>query len=139
MTNPDGKIESVVAFKDFVISPRGELIAAGCLYLSKDDYDTVDPTEAEAVAVAIQKGVEEMLSLKVEHFRGLLESFQAAEFLGSITGLRPHRKSGVRIESEILNGKLVFIHNNGYGGFGWTVALGAAGDVVDLAEETMRD
>ena len=48
-----------------------------------------------------------------------------------VTGYRPIRKSGVRIEKEQIEDKL-FIHNYGYGGSGLTLALGGAAEVLNL-------
>jgi D-amino-acid oxidase len=48
-------------------------------------------------------------------------------------GLRPFRKSGVRLErDQLLDGRTV-IHNYGHGGSGFTLSWGCAREVVDLA------
>ncbi len=51
--------------------------------------------------------------------------------IGTNVGIRPCRKTGVRIEAEMLGEKLV-IHNYGYGGSGLTLSLGGAKEVTDL-------
>lgn len=51
--------------------------------------------------------------------------------IGINVGIRPCRKSGVRIESEMLGEKFV-IHNYGYGGSGLTLCLGGAREVMQL-------
>jgi len=48
-------------------------------------------------------------------------------------GLRPFRKSGVRLESERLQDRRVVIHNYGHGGSGFTLSWGCAQQVVELA------
>jgi D-amino-acid oxidase len=48
-----------------------------------------------------------------------------------MVGLRPHRKNGVRLEREVIDGRLV-IHNYGHGGGGFTVSWGCAEKVADL-------
>jgi D-amino-acid oxidase len=48
-------------------------------------------------------------------------------------GLRPFRKSGVRLERDQLRDGRVIIHNYGHGGAGFTLSWGCARDVVDLA------
>jgi D-amino-acid oxidase len=48
-------------------------------------------------------------------------------------GLRPFRKSGVRLESEKLGDGRTVIHNYGHGGSGFTLSWGCARSVVDLA------
>jgi len=46
-------------------------------------------------------------------------------------GIRPYRKSGIRIESQNLDSKLI-VHNYGYGGSGLTLSWGGASEVVSL-------
>ena len=48
-------------------------------------------------------------------------------------GLRPFRKSGVRVEAETLHDDRVVIHNYGHGGSGFTLSWGCAETVFDLA------
>jgi D-amino-acid oxidase len=47
-------------------------------------------------------------------------------------GLRPFRKSGVRLEREKLSDGRTVIHNYGHGGSGFTLSWGCAGDVFEL-------
>ena len=48
-------------------------------------------------------------------------------------GLRPFRKSGVRLERQHLRDGRTVIHNYGHGGSGFTLSWGCAREVVDLA------
>jgi D-amino-acid oxidase len=48
-------------------------------------------------------------------------------------GLRPFRKSGVRLERDQLSDGRTVIHNYGHGGSGFTLSWGCAREVVDLA------
>jgi len=50
-------------------------------------------------------------------------------------GLRPFRKSGIRLEKDRLGSRTV-IHNYGHGGAGFTLSWGCAGQVVKLVEAT---
>ena len=50
-------------------------------------------------------------------------------------GLRPFRKSGVRLEREQLGGRTV-IHNYGHGGAGFTLSWGCAEEVFALASDS---
>ncbi len=53
--------------------------------------------------------------------------------LAERVGLRPFRKSGVRLErNELRDGRTV-IHNYGHGGSGFTLSWGCAREVVNLA------
>ncbi len=51
--------------------------------------------------------------------------------IGTNVGIRPFRKTGVRLEAETLGGKLL-VHNYGYGGSGLTLAFGGAQEVIDI-------
>jgi D-amino-acid oxidase len=54
------------------------------------------------------------------------------KILAERVGLRPFRKSGVRLElGKLRNGRTV-IHNYGHGGAGFTLSWGCAQEVVDL-------
>lgn len=53
--------------------------------------------------------------------------------IGTNVGIRPYRKTGVRIEAESLNNKLI-IHNYGYEGSGLTMAFGGSHEVLDILE-----
>ena len=48
-------------------------------------------------------------------------------------GLRPFRKSGVRLEQEKLGDGRTAIHNYGHGGSGFTLSWGCAENVLELA------
>ena len=53
--------------------------------------------------------------------------------LAERVGLRPFRKSGVRLERERLRDGRIVIHNYGHGGSGFTLSWGCARDVLNLA------
>jgi D-amino-acid oxidase len=53
-------------------------------------------------------------------------------------GLRPFRRSGVRLERDQLRDGRTVIHNYGHGGAGFTLAWGCAHDAVDLAAGVCR-
>lgn len=48
-------------------------------------------------------------------------------------GLRPFRKSGVRLERDCLRDGRIVVHNYGHGGSGFTLSWGCARKVLDLA------
>ena len=48
-------------------------------------------------------------------------------------GLRPYRKSGVRLEREKLRDGRIVIHNYGHGGSGFTLSWGCAEEVFQIA------
>jgi D-amino-acid oxidase len=53
--------------------------------------------------------------------------------LAERVGLRPFRRSGVRLERDSLRDGRTVIHNYGHGGAGFTLSWGCAREVVDLA------
>jgi D-amino-acid oxidase len=53
--------------------------------------------------------------------------------LAERVGLRPFRKSGVRLERDQLRDGRTVIHNYGHGGSGFTLSWGCAREVFDLA------
>jgi D-amino-acid oxidase len=53
--------------------------------------------------------------------------------LAQRVGLRPFRRSGVRLQRDRLRDGRTVIHNYGHGGSGFTLSWGCARDVLDLA------
>ena len=53
--------------------------------------------------------------------------------LAERVGLRPFRKSGVRIERARLNDGRTVVHDYGHGGAGFTLSWGCAAEVIALA------
>ena len=61
--------------------------------------------------------------------------FPAPNLLAERVGLRPGRKSGVRVAAEKLRDGRTVIHNYGHGGAGFTLSWGCAQTVLELARE----
>jgi len=61
--------------------------------------------------------------------------FPAPELIAERVGLRPGRKSGVRVAAEKLRDGRTVIHNYGHGGAGFTLSWGCAQTVFELARE----
>ena len=53
--------------------------------------------------------------------------------IGTNVGIRPFRKTGVRIEAETVGDKFI-IHNYGYGGSGLTLCFGGVLEVMDILD-----
>jgi D-amino-acid oxidase len=81
------------------------------------DNLAVDPTSTAGIVAECAR------VLKIENPRVLNER----------VGLRPFRKSGVRLEPEKLRDGRTVIHNYGHGGSGFTLSWGCAEDVFELA------
>jgi D-amino-acid oxidase len=56
--------------------------------------------------------------------------------LAERVGLRPFRKSGVRLERDQLRDGRTVVHNYGHGGSGFTVSWGCAEEVFELATDS---
>jgi D-amino-acid oxidase len=56
--------------------------------------------------------------------------------LAERVGLRPFRKSGVRLERDQLRDDRTVVHNYGHGGSGFTVSWGCAEEVFELATDS---
>jgi len=54
--------------------------------------------------------------------------------LAERVGLRPFRRSGVRLERDRLDDRRAVIHNYGHGGAGFTLSWGCAHEVLDVAK-----
>jgi D-amino-acid oxidase len=53
--------------------------------------------------------------------------------LAERVGLRPFRRSGVRLERDQLRDGRTVVHNYGHGGAGFTLSWGCAREVLELA------
>ena len=58
-------------------------------------------------------------------------SIEKPNVLAERVGLRPYRKSGVRLEHDQLHDGRTVIHNYGHGGSGFTLSWGCAREVLD--------
>jgi D-amino-acid oxidase len=61
------------------------------------------------------------------------------EVLGERVGLRPFRRSGVRVERAQLRDGRPLIHDYGHGGSGFTLSWGCAQTVAAIAAAEVRD
>jgi D-amino-acid oxidase len=58
--------------------------------------------------------------------------------LAERVGLRPFRKSGVRLERDHLSDGRTVVHNYGHGGSGFTLSWGCAQEVFELTTDGAR-
>lgn len=66
-----------------------------------------------------------------EHVYLKTPNLSRQEITGTNVGVRPCRRTGVRLEADCVQNKLI-IHNYGYGGSGLTLAFGGAKEVLDI-------
>jgi D-amino-acid oxidase len=98
----------------YAISRTNDCVFGGTNEIS-DDLD-VDPTSTSRIIAECSR------VLKIEKPR----------VLRARVGLRPFRKSGVRLEREKLRDGRTVIHNYGHGGSGFTLSWGCAEDVFKI-------
>ncbi len=67
----------------------------------------------------------------VEHVYLKTPNLSQENITGVIAGIRPYRKTGVRLEAEWIQEKCI-IHNYGYGGSGLTLSFGGSREVLDI-------
>jgi len=60
----------------------------------------------------------------------------APRIIATRVGLRPYRKSGVRVEAGRMNDGRTIIHNYGHGGAGFTLSWACAEEVYAIALPT---
>jgi len=65
---------------------------------------------------------------------GRVLNIDKPKLLAERVGLRPFRKSGVRVERDRLRDSRTVIHNYGHGGSGFTLSWGCAKKVLKLAQ-----
>jgi D-amino-acid oxidase len=100
----------------YAIPRRDDSVFGGTNDVS-DNLDT-DSTTTKAIVAECSR------VLKIDSPRILAER----------VGLRPFRKSGVRLEKERLRDGRTVIHNYGHGGSGFTLSWGCAENVLGIAD-----
>lgn len=103
-----------------------QLILGG--YLQKDDW--THDTFSEQTQSILQRTTALFPEILLKNPLG--PNISDLEILRVAAGLRPSRHGGVRIEKEVVDGKLL-IHNYGAGGYGYQSGLGMADKAVKLA------
>lgn len=110
-----------------LIGPRHDMdwsISADGFYVYPRANDTVlgGTTEEECYSDVPDNAVAQLL---VRGNQRILPHITLADVREVKVGLRPYRKTGVRVEKELIAGKTV-VHNYGHGGSGVTLAPGSA-------------
>jgi D-amino-acid oxidase len=100
----------------YAVPRRNDCVFGGTNDLSSDL--AVDPATTARIVVECSR------VLKIDNPQVLAER----------VGLRPYRKSGVRLEREKLRDGRTVIHNYGHGGSGFTLSWGCADEVLGLAK-----
>ncbi|EYT82856.1 amino acid oxidase [Streptomyces sp. Tu 6176] len=110
-------VDDVSAESVYYIPQPGGLLLGGTA--EEGDWSTEpDPAVAEQI---------------VARCAALRPEIAGARVLAHRVGLRPARRTGVRLERETLPGGRTLVHNYGHGGAGVTVAWGCARQAAGLA------
>lgn len=100
----------------------------GGTYQKNNWESQVDPNQA----IRIMKRAVEMCP-QLTGGKGI----EALSVIRHGVGLRPLRKSGVRVEKERLPGGTWVVHNYGHGGWGYQGSYGCSEGAVELVEEAL--
>ena len=106
----------------------GGCILGGCL--QKDNWESqVDPN----LAIRIMKRAIALCPKLVPEGKGI----EALDIVRHGVGLRPMRKDGPRVESDVVDGVHV-VHNYGHGGYGYQTSYSAASAAVKLIDVVLQ-
>jgi D-amino-acid oxidase len=83
--------------------------------------------------VSDNRDVDPAATLRIVEACSRVLNIDKPRVLAERVGLRPFRKSGVRLERNRLRDSRTVIHNYGHGGSGFTLSWGCAKKVLDLA------
>ena len=104
------------------VIPRGDVIVCGGTYLEGDLNDHVPFEESERIKKCAEV---------------LCPPLASQEPISTWVGFRPARATGIRFETERIDGVLIF-HNYGHGGSGWTVFEGSTQEAVDIVQREIN-
>lgn len=82
--------------------------------------------------------IDRVLSQRIVNVCSDVLGIEAPKPIGDRVGLRPFRRTGVRIDSELLDDGRRVIHNYGHGGAGFSLSWGCAQKVYELVERYRR-
>jgi D-amino-acid oxidase len=126
---PHCDIDYAIGAGDYCLIPRSDHLIFGSLFLPWTTGDHITPKEEATTALFDTiirwsgKRVGKQL-IQLDHLK-----FHDVEC--AVSGVRPYRASGVRIEKERIAMKTI-IHNYGHGGGGVTLSWGCAAEAISL-------
>lgn len=112
---------------DFAVVPRSDALVLGTLF--EEDFDTAEPTDE--ASDRIWETVSQWFRPEDGAFDSRVANLSRDSVRQTVSGMRPYRAQGIRLEAERLRGKLI-IHDYGHGGGGITYSWGCALDAVRL-------
>lgn len=110
----------------------GGTVLGGCLQAGRWESQP-DPN----LAIRIMRRALDICPQLVPQGKGI----EALQVVRHSVGLRPMRTGGIRVESEIIDGrggkKVPVVHNYGHGGYGYQTSYGAAQAVARLVQDAL--
>lgn len=100
----------------YIIPRKDDIILGGTIGEENDWNLEVNPQDTDSI---------------LKRCSAIYPEFKNIKPLGYKVGLRPARKDGIRLETELINGGLV-VHNYGHGGSGFTLSWGCALEVMNI-------
>ncbi len=128
------RLPYVIVADEFSAMPRRDALALGSLFLD-DPEGTNEVALRERALDRIWKTVGSWTARPggIGIPPGTLD---AASVRRVVTGVRPYRDGGVRLEAEDLAATTI-VHNYGHGGSGYTIAWGCADECADICAEVV--
>jgi D-amino-acid oxidase len=84
-------------------------------------------------AVSDNRNIDPIATSKIVAECARVLNIDKPKVLAERVGLRPFRRSGVRVEHEQLRDGRTLIHNYGHGGSGFTLSWGCANEVLEIS------
>lgn len=123
------EFDSSVGAGDYCIIPRSDYCILGSLFKYK--FDSEVPNDSDTWD--IWNTVQDWDNNKVLGTNSQQLGLDSKRIKEVITGLRPFRSNGIRLEKEYLRNKTI-IHNYGHGGGGVSLSWGTCKHAIELFE-----
>ena len=108
------------------VIPRIDDIVLGGVNSAGDERQQIDDSQTQSILERVQQ------------FAPELGKIDTTDITGIASGLRPARKSGVRVASEQRTSGQWLLHNYGHGGAGVTLSWGCAAAITEMVENNIR-
>lgn len=112
---------------EYCVIPRSNNLLIGSLMIESEEY-TIDINGIEHLSKKTKKLMSSNLGKKLG-----IDKININDENLIITGIRPYRENGVRLEYEKIKDKSIY-HNYGHGGGGVTFSWGCVQDSINLFE-----
>jgi D-amino-acid oxidase len=120
-------LDFAVGAGDFALIPRADALIIGSLFQHQFDDASPSADSAELLISTILGWCESSTSI----FDIPKGSISRGKVRGSLAGLRPYRRGGIRVDAEEIEDKWI-IHNYGHGGGGITLSWGCVQNAIEL-------